>query len=379
MFHRKCIIFLVFLILLGSTAFGFDFFMTSTSVDMMMFYREEMAEHLKMLNNGEEYIFYSSAYINGLFENYNFDFDNDDFDADSMSSVSNLTYTMFFRLSNNFLIPLNVSLNFLGGLYGDWKDAGTFYSMCLKIFPNSGLIFQNRFGTIGLLAGYSFNLYTEEGVISRNKDVVVDSRIEEEDFHYSIIAIFNTADIPVIGKVFNQLTGSYGFSHKGMLSSFGIGSDSVSGSYSSGNNDFNISFKFSIKPFEIGSVSVTRLEPYFSRKPYNLFVNKMEFGLFSNVNINNVFLFFLDIGYNHYYNKKYDSYLYEDTPFFRFGIPLYLPWEKEDNFTGISIYMDKAFIMPKIGIFGPIGKGMMIMEIGFYKSFNIFVTYRLMI
>ena len=121
------------------------------------------------------------------------------------------------------------------------------------------------------------------------------------------------------------------------------------------------------------------MDPYFSRKPYNLYAYKNEFGIFSNVNMANGFSFFLDIGYSNYFNVVYENFLYEDTPFFRFGFPVNFLRVDENNWFGFSFYMDRVFVAPKIGIFGQISKGMLLAEMGFYKAMNFAMSYRLMI
>jgi len=134
MFYKKCIVIFVFLILTGSTVFGFDFYYTSNSIDMMMFYQEEITEHIKLLNNGDNAFLYISAYDNAI----------SDYDG-HLANVFNMTITKFFRINDYFFIPLNVSLNVLNGYYGDWKEDG-FYSLSyMRIFPNSGFVFQHRY------------------------------------------------------------------------------------------------------------------------------------------------------------------------------------------------------------------------------------------
>ena len=371
MFSKKLIIFLIFFMLTISAVFSFDFYYSSSSMDPLMFFKDETSEYLKIINDGGKQQLFISSYLD-YFYNYEEDF----------QILHNSLFAYFFRINEYFFIPLSFTFQINSIFFSEYYDDFWEYLENDKsyefdysyLFFNTGIVFQHRFGNIGLFAGYNFDIvniidildpfFTEQNFRHRPEDY----------FYYSIFGILNTKDIPIIGYMFKQLSASFIFNNKQLLRVFSVGSDNISVSNSL-DDELDLSFRFSFTPFDIGSVSISRLEPYFNRKPNNLVSYKNEYGLFSNVSIGNNFSFFLDIGYIDYFNVIQKSVLYEDTPFIRFGFPVNSISNKNE-WVGFSLYMDKAFIVPKIGIFASqkknsFMKGAFLVELGFYRVLSL--------
>jgi hypothetical protein len=325
---------------------SFDFFYSSDSIDMLIFYQDEMSEYLKWLNDGVERPLYLSAYLNSLVK-YN----------DQEPYVANMIGAGFIRFNDNFLIPLAITMNILGespftiGIRDNWKDNRN--NMVPEFLFSSGIIHQSRFGTIGFSVGYKYNAFTDDSTLNKYYDYG-----QNNGFKYALIPVINTEDYPLVGAVFKKLSGFV-------------------------NTDFDEETNYSIKlvsqPFKIGNMSISKMEPYYTSKPHSTLAHKNVYGLLSVANINDAFPFFLDVGYTNYFDVIYESSLYDDSPYIRFGFPIE-KWRIADDFWyGLSFYMDKEFIVPKIGFFGQIIKGMLLFELGFYQSFNLVMSYRLML
>ncbi|MDR0684584.1 MAG: hypothetical protein LBF83_05610 [Spirochaetaceae bacterium] len=334
-----------------NAAFGFDFKYTSQSTDVMGFFQDEIAEYMNMLYDGRDVPFYVSCYDNLLSAP-----DDDDPDFSHLSSVLTATTGSFIRINKHFLIPVNISSAYL--LNNDVQD--------LNFLFDSGLVFQNRMGIIGFFAGYNYSYYQKT---IRTKSYTDDNwkwhpgeeyteEYSDTNIKYALVPVINTRDFPIVGFAVNKLEGY-------------INADQ--------NNETNYSIKLVSRAIKMGPFAINSIEPYYSKKRFDLHAQSKVYGVLTNAEITDRFVFFLDAGYRDYFDITLTSHLYDDTPYIRFGFPLDYDWQYKDHWNGISFYIDKEFPFPKIGYITQFGSSRLSMELGFYKSFNFALSYRIII
>jgi hypothetical protein len=348
--------------------FSFEFKYTAQGTDMMVFFQDEMNEYMNILYNGQDIPFYLSVYDNLL---QTFDYSGSFADSKLLSSVSTVTTGSFIRLNNYFLIPGNASLAYL--VNNKVHD--------LNLLLDSGLLFQSRIGIIGLFAGYNYIYYKNDGEWSEgytdsawnwhpseryNNEEYSDNKVK-----FSLVPIINTREFPIIGYAMKTLEGYINVDQ---------------------DNEKNYSIKLVSQPIKIGPLVINSIEPYYSRKRFDLHAQNNVYGLLTNIDITNRFVFFLDVGYRDYFDISYrsslsvflnddityTSSLYDDTLYLRFGFPTNYDWKRKNRWHGLSFYMDKEFPVPKIGYIMQINNSRLLMEFGFYKSVNILLSYRFM-
>jgi hypothetical protein len=328
-----------------NSIFGFDFKYTSQSTDMMAFFQDEMTEYMNILYDGRNIPFYISAYDN-LLHTYG--------DDKVLSSVLTATTGSFIRISRYFLIPVNASLAFL--LNNGVRD--------LNFLLDSGLVFQNRIGIIGFFAGYNYISYKNESIRTESyfgsdgtwyPTERYNEEYSDKKIKFSLVPIMNTSEFPIIGYAMNKLEGYINVDQ---------------------NNEKNYSIKLVSRPIKMGPLVINSIEPYYSRKRFDLYAQSNAYGLLINADITARFLFFLDAGYRDYFDITYASSLYDNTPYVRFGFPIDYNWKYKNRWNGLSFYIDKEFPLPKIGYISRFNNSRLLMEFGFYKSFNFSISYR---
>jgi hypothetical protein len=336
----------------GDFTFGFDFKYTSQGTDVMAFFQDEMAEYMNMLYDGRNVPFYISCYGNVL-SGYN----DEDYEADTFSSLSSVLTAAsgsFIRINKYFLIPANISLAWL--IDTEVRD--------LNLLLDGGLVFQNRIGIVGFFAGYNYIDYQKtirsESYTDDNGNWHPLQEYTEEysdtEIKFSLVPVINMGDFPIVGYAIKKLEGY-------------INADQ--------NNEKNYAIKLVSQAIKMGAFVINSIEPYYSQKRFDLHAKNNVYGLLTNAEIANRFVFFLDVGYRDYFDITYTSSLYDDTLYVRFGFPLDYDWEYKDYWNGISFYVDKEFPFPKIGWITQSGSSRLSIEIGIYKSFNFTVSYRL--
>jgi hypothetical protein len=238
----------------------------------------------------------------------------------------------------------------------------------LNFLFDSGLVFQSRIGSIGFFAGYNYidyqktirtESYTDDNWI-RHPSEEYTEEYSDTRIKYSLVPVINTRDFPILGFAVQKLEGY-------------INTDQ--------SNETNYSIKLVSRPIKMGTLVINSLEPYYSKKRFDLYAQSRVYGLLTNAEITDRFVFFLDAGYRDYFDITYTSTLYydtpyDDTPYVRFGFPLDYNWKDKERWNGISFYIDEEFPLPKIGWIHQWGDSRFLIELGIYKSFNFTLSYR---
>jgi len=325
--------------------FGYDGANIPDTADFMSFYQEEMYENVRKLSGGTELPLYMSAYLNMLYVTHQ-----------RMPFLANFTAGSFLSLNENFYLPLNISYaqtqvmsDFGNSHYGNSNYVNS------QIFLNSGIVYRhNRFGTIGLFAGYNFDLTWD--VFNYNPADRPSGYGDNSGFKFSIVPLINTAELPFIEYVIRTISGYFNMDL---------------------NNEINFSIRLIFQPINIKNFTINSIEPYYLSKRYHIHAKYNVYGVLSDFNINN-FLLFLDFGYKDYFDIAYEYSAYEDTFYLRVGFPFrnnfLLP---KGYWSAFYFYIDQEYIAPKIGLNFSTGKsGGGIFELGFYKSLNMIIAYR---
>jgi hypothetical protein len=314
-------------------AHGFEFEYTSQSIAMMTFFHEEMESYMTILDNGHNIPFCISVY-SPMF-----------YDADTKNTplIFNVFLGSFMRVNKHFLTFLNASMALQHNQEPD-ESADNF-------LLDGGLVFQGRIGTIGLFVGhnrYLYNLYA--------KNVFDSVHNMEEKVVYSLLPLINTAEYPIFGYIINKIAGY-------------INTDQ--------NNEINYSIKLISQPLSISSVTINSFTPYYFSRQFSLYAKNNLYGLLTNININDKFDFFVDIGYKDYFDIMTVNSFYEDTFYLRFGFPIETVWKTKVMWYGLSFYIDKQHPFPRIGYIYQVNNSRAIFEIGFYRTLCLLVAYRI--
>jgi hypothetical protein len=320
-------------------AHSFEFEYTSQSTDLTAFFHEEMTSYISILNNGYNIPFYFSLY-DTIFN---------DTDTEYPSNGFNATLGSFIRLNKHFLISLNASLSLQDNLEP--------IERARNYLLGGGLVIQGMIGTIGLFADYHHYSYYYDGEYDDyGKDIIDPVDYAGEKAVYSLIPIINTSNFPILGYVVNKIAGHINNNQ---------------------NNETNYSIRLVSQPLSFGSVTITSFAPYYSSRQFSLRAKNNLYGLLTNFNIDNRFVFFVDIGYKDYFDIITENSFYEDTFYFRSGFPIKSSWGAEDMWHGLSFYIDKQHPFPRIGYIYQIRNSRAILEIGFYKTFYVQIACRI--
>jgi hypothetical protein len=340
LYKRRIYIIFFITVLQANLTYAFEFEYTSSNTNMTAFFQDEMAKYVGILSGGQNVPFYISIYYpihNELWE---------------LKAIMNVTAGSFIRLNRYFLLPLNITTS---DIIDKIKVAGIFN---WNILFNSGLIFQSTIGTIGMFVGYNYIHYEDKGEYTMNSDwEYYDSiRYTNGGMKFLMVPIINSSEFPIIGYILYKLAGYINLEP---------------------NNERNYSIKLISQPLKIGSVIISSITPYYSKKHFNNNAQISTYGLIANIDIQDKFAFFVDSGYKDHFDVPYVSNYYENTAYLRFGFPLGYDWQYKDLWQGMSFYVDKNFLVPKIGYIAQFRNSRALIEIGFYKYFEMTTAYRL--
>ena len=236
------------------------------------------------------------------------------------------------------------NLNFLGGIHirlGSFRlplfwatvtgivDRNNIYNSYLGLFGGSGLIYDNRFFSLGTFAGY----YNTRVFARYNAAELLNS--DQKSFSFTFIPVVYTGEIPLIyllKEIILQLNAT----------ALGI-------------NDIASNLQFG--PFSLYGRPLT-FSVYYRRESYASVAKNDLYGAKAGIIFSNYYNDFsvtlsLEGGYRDFFDVQYGRYLnswYANTPFVKAEAGFI--WKSRENIGGliINVLLDRQNI-PKIGVF----------------------------
>jgi hypothetical protein len=344
----------VFTIVSCNHLFAIDFEYPTHNTALMPYFQEETIRHLRLLQeNPDISIPFSFSVYDDASVTYT---------KEGINQVANTMLSSYIRINKYFILPFNFAA--LYPIHFNNSVQPEEFEMYFNMLAISGLIFQSRFGMLGAFMGYNYNdsqyntVETTQYYDEQWGDYYTETKVgyvhgTSHDFKWTIVPLVNTAKFPALGTVVKAIVGYFGLDK----------TDSV-----------NWSMRLVSQEFNLGSLMFRSIEPYYARENFSLQTKNRLYGLKFNMMLNDTVLM-LDIGYRDFFDTKGQWY-YDDTFFAR--LMLSLGNYKPDDWLALSFYMDRKFLLPKIGCVWKTGETQMLGEISYYKnifSFTIGVNF----
>jgi hypothetical protein len=321
LFFLCCIFFLNAAVVFSQDATNFDLRIPSLNLDMDAYIQEETSTWLSLINrfgnNEQRFDLYGSLYTRIAFQKD----ESDEIDWNNSILDLNFYFPIKIRINNYFSVPI------YGSYFGtDIRSKRNQDYYLQETNPNgllfgggTGLIFTSKFGALAGLAG--FKLQMSNRVESND-----DSNISPAVY---LVPIINTSDYPLLGVVFESLSGYLGL-NENKISNYSVSLISQT-----------IDFSF----MKIGSIDI-----YHNSLKYNFDAEAKNYGLRLNIfSPSSRFGFGIDAGYRSFFNVANNDTNYKDGWFTKLIYITSAPGVR----SSLYVSFDTSYYpLPKFGVEG---------------------------